>query len=139
MISNSEIETEKLGARLATKLNPGDVLWLEGDLGAGKTAFVRGLAEGLGVTAHVSSPTFSIAHEYPGPIWLFHFDLYRLSGLEELWDIGWEDYLQRGGICVVEWGQRVKERQEGYHITLRLLGDKKREIAIQSPEGRNMW
>ena len=104
-LSHSEQETEALGAALAEKLGPGDVVAYRGDLGAGKTAFTRGLARGLGCTGRVTSPTFTIVNEYEGRIPLFHFDLYRLGDEEELWDIGWEDYLGRGGVCAVEWSE----------------------------------
>ncbi len=108
-ISRSEGETEALGTRLAGVLTPGAVVALYGDLGAGKTAFARGLARGLGVTGRVTSPTFTIVNEYEGTLPLFHFDLYRLGGSEELFDIGWEDYLTRGGVCVVEWSERADD------------------------------
>ena len=101
-VTNSEEETEALGARLAAVLTPGTVVAFTGDLGAGKTAFTRGLARGLGVTDRVTSPTFTIVNEYEGGrLPLFHFDMYRLASSEELFDIGWEDYLQRGGGCAV--------------------------------------
>lgn len=109
-ISNSVEETERLGAELAAKLPAGSVVAFTGDLGAGKTAFVRGMARGLGVMERVTSPTFTIVNEYEGrsrP--LFHFDLYRLNSADELFDIGWEDYLARGGICAVEWSERAAE------------------------------
>ena len=104
-LSHSEQETEELGAALAGRLKAGDVVAYRGDLGAGKTAFTRGLARGLGCTGRVTSPTFTIVNEYEGRIPLFHFDLYRLGDQEELWDIGWEDYLGRGGVCAVEWSE----------------------------------
>ena len=109
VISASDRETEALGEELARRLQPGDVVALYGDLGAGKTAFVRGLARGLEVTEPVSSPTFTIVNEYPGRLSLFHFDMYRLSGPEELFDIGWEDYLERGGVCATEWSENVEK------------------------------
>ena len=104
-LSHSEQETEALGMSLARQLKAGDVVAYRGDLGAGKTAFTRGLARGLGCTGRVTSPTFTIVNEYEGEIPLFHFDLYRLGDEEELWDIGWEDYLSRGGVCAVEWSE----------------------------------
>ena len=88
---------------------PGTVLAYRGDLGMGKTAFTRGLARGLGFTGRVTSPTFTIVNEYEGRIPLFHFDMYRLGGPDELFDIGWEDYLARGGVCAVEWSERVPD------------------------------
>ena len=105
-LTRSEEETEALGRRLGEKLTPGSLVAYTGDLGAGKTAFTRGLARGLGVTERVTSPTFNIVNEYEGGrLPLFHFDLYRLGGEEELFDIGWEDYLTRGGVCAVEWSE----------------------------------
>ncbi|MEG1240774.1 MAG: tRNA (adenosine(37)-N6)-threonylcarbamoyltransferase complex ATPase subunit type 1 TsaE [Oscillospiraceae bacterium] len=108
--TNSPEETENLAARLAQKLTPGTVLAFTGDLGAGKTAFVRGIATGLGICERVTSPTFTIVNEYEGGrLPLFHFDMYRLGGPDELYDIGWEDYLERGGVCAVEWSENVAE------------------------------
>ena len=109
-LSNSVEETEALGAELAGRLEPGDVVAFTGDLGAGKTAFVRGLARGLGIPDRVTSPTFTIVNEYEGGrLPLFHFDMYRLGSSDELFDIGWEDYLARGGVCAVEWSENVDD------------------------------
>lgn len=108
-LSHNTEETELLGQQLAAHLHPGDVVAYLGDLGAGKTAFTRGLARGLGCTGRVTSPTFTIVNEYEGRIPLFHFDLYRLSSADELFDIGWDDYLARGGICAVEWSERMAQ------------------------------
>lgn len=107
--SASEQETEAIGRELAQQLAPGAVVAFTGDLGAGKTAFVRGMAQGLGISQRVTSPTFTIVNEYEGPTPLFHFDMYRLSGSEDLFDIGWEDYLSRGGVCAVEWSEQVAD------------------------------
>lgn len=114
IISNSVQETEHLGEELAQSLPAGSIVAFTGDLGAGKTAFVRGMARGLKVTERVTSPTFTIVNEYESddrP--LFHFDLYRLDDADELFDVGWEDYLTRGGICAVEWSERAPEAMEG--------------------------
>lgn len=112
-ITNHPDETEALGARLAQVLRPGDVIAYTGDLGAGKTAFTRGLASGLGVTSRVTSPTFTIVNEYEGGrLPLFHFDMYRLGSSDDLYDIGWEDYLERGGVCAVEWSEIVDDALE---------------------------
>ena len=109
-VSHSEAETEDLGRRLAAALSPGAVVAYRGDLGMGKTAFTRGLARGLGCEGRVTSPTFTIVNEYEGPgLPLFHFDMYRLEDAGDLFDIGWEDYLDRGGVCAVEWSERVEE------------------------------
>ena len=110
--TKSEAETEALAQKLASRLTPGTVIAFTGDLGAGKTAFTRGLARGLGLQDRVTSPTYTIVNEYPGEIPLFHFDLYRLGSSEELFDIGWEDYLTRGGILAVEWSERVDDALE---------------------------
>ena len=109
-VSHSEAETEDLGRRLAAALGPGAVVAYRGDLGLGKTAFTRGLARGLGYQGRVTSPTFTIVNEYEGTgLPLFHFDMYRLEDAGDLFDIGWEDYLDRGGVCAVEWSERVEE------------------------------
>ncbi len=110
VITKSPEQTEMLGKKLAAFLRPGDVIAYYGDLGAGKTAFTRGLAAGLGIREAVTSPTYTIVNEYlSGRMPLFHFDMYRLSSSEELFDIGWEDYLARGGVCVVEWSENVAD------------------------------
>ena len=112
-ITRSAAETELLEVRLAPLLLPGDVIAYRGDLGAGKTAFTRGVARGLGIQDPVTSPTYTIVNEYPqGRLPLFHFDMYRLSDAEELFDLGWEDYLDRGGVCAVEWSENVEEALE---------------------------
>lgn len=112
-MTHSPEETELLAKKLAGLLRPGDVIAYTGDLGAGKTAFTRGLAAGLGVTDAVTSPTYTIVNEYlSGRMPLFHFDMYRLSCGDELFDIGWEDYLLRGGVCAVEWSENVDDALE---------------------------
>jgi len=105
--TNSESETIYEGEKLGRLLKPGAVVALYGELGAGKTAFTRGIAAGLDIGMSVSSPTFTIVNEYPGDVPLFHFDMYRLESESELFDIGWDDYLERGGVCVVEWSEKV--------------------------------
>ena len=123
------------------KLLPaGTVLAYRGDLGAGKTAFTRGLARGLGCHGRVTSPTFTIVNEYEGPTPLFHFDLYRLGGEEELWDIGWEDYLARNGVCAVEWSEIAPGAlpENTVYVTLRRRpgAEEEREILVEGVEGR---
>lgn len=133
IISKSEKETEAAGAELAKTLAPGSVVAMYGDLGAGKTAFVRGMSRGLGITFPVSSPTFTVVNEYPGKTPLFHFDMYRLGSADELFDIGWDDYLERGGICAVEWSENVEEAFEPgtVKVTVTKLGDTEREILVE--------
>lgn len=112
-ISHSEAETEALGERLAAALSPGAVVAYRGGLGMGKTAFTRGLARGLGCRGRVTSPTFTIVNEYEGgTLPLFHFDMYRLRDADDLFDIGWEDFLRRGGVCAVEWSETIQEALE---------------------------
>ena len=108
-LSHSPEETEQLGEQLGRTLRPGSVVAYRGDLGMGKTAFTRGLARGLGCTCRVTSPTFTIVNEYSGALPLFHFDMYRLDSSDDLFDIGWEDYLSRGGVCAMEWSERVED------------------------------
>ena len=131
-ITNSPAETENLGAALGAILPPGTILAYEGDLGAGKTAFTRGLAKGLGCTDMVTSPTYTIVNEYlNGTMPLFHFDMYRLGSSDDLWDIGWEDYLERGGVCAVEWSENVRDAMEDAVIVcIQKLGEEKRKITI---------
>ena len=135
-ITNSPAQTEAVGAALAACLKPGTVIAYRGDLGAGKTAFTRGLARGLGVTERVTSPTYTIVNEYlGGRMPLFHFDMYRLSSEDELFDIGWEDYLERGGICAVEWSENVREALEDPVIVrIEKLGEDARRITIEGGE-----
>ena len=118
--THSADETQALGQRLAKRLLPGDVIAYFGELGAGKTALTRGIAQGLGVTDLVTSPTYTIVNEYlTGRIPLFHFDMYRLGSSDELFDIGWEDYLARGGVCAVEWSENVEDAlRDAIHITI---------------------
>ena len=132
-ITHSPEETEQLGAALGRKLNPGTILAYEGDLGAGKTAFTRGLARGLGAKDMVTSPTYTIVNEYlSGRMPLFHFDMYRLASSDDLWDIGWEDYLERGGVCAVEWSENAADAIEGaIRVRIEKIGDESRRITIE--------
>lgn len=131
--THSENETVSVGEALAKELHPGDVVALYGGLGAGKTQFVRGLARGLGLKGRVSSPTFTIVNEYLGETPLFHFDMYRLGGEDELFEIGWEDYLSRGGICAVEWSENAGGALPDGTITVKIekTGENERIITIQ--------
>ncbi len=108
--TNNPDGTYKVAREFAKNLKAGDVITLDGDLGAGKTAFTRGVAEGLGITDAVVSPTFTVVNEYVnGKIPLFHFDVYRIDSSDDLYDIGWEDYLNRDGIIMVEWASVVED------------------------------
>jgi len=131
--TNSPVETEKIGERLAAVLPAGAVIAYRGDLGAGKTAFTRGLARGLGYDEPVTSPTYTIVNEYlGGRLPLFHFDMYRLHSSDDLWDLGWDDYLERGGICAVEWSENVADALEDpILITIEKLGEDCRRITIE--------
>ena len=131
-ITNSPVETEKVGEALGRVLKPGTILAYEGDLGAGKTAFTRGLARGLGAAEQVTSPTYTIVNEYiSGRMPLFHFDMYRLASSDDLWDIGWEDYLERGGVCAVEWSENVADAMEGaITVCIQKCGEESRKITI---------
>ena len=109
LLTHSPEETEQIGMQLGNRLRPGDVVAFYGGLGAGKTAFTRGVARGLGIAGPVASPTYTLVNEYlSGRLPLFHFDLYRLSSEDELFDIGWEDYLDREGVCCVEWSEHAE-------------------------------
>lgn len=135
-LSHSELETEAVGRELGQSLSPGAVVACWGDLGLGKTALIRGLARGLGYPGRVTSPTFTIVNEYEGGrLPLFHFDLYRLEGEEDLFSIGWEDYLDRGGVCAVEWSERAPGAlpQDAVRVTLsrRPEDDGWRDITIE--------
>ena len=132
-ITNSPEETEAVGKALAAVLAPGTVLAYRGDLGAGKTAFTRGLARGLGIADPVTSPTYTIVNEYlSGRMPLFHFDMYRLHSADDLFDIGWDDYLERGGVCAVEWSENVWEAMEdAIVVTIEKTGDESRKITIE--------
>lgn len=131
--TKSPEETEALGAALAEKLTPGTVIAYRGDLGAGKTAFTRGLARGLGCREQVTSPTYTIVNEYlGGRLPLFHFDMYRLSSSDDLWDIGWEDYLERGGVCAVEWSENVADAMaDAIVVSIAKVDENTRSITIE--------
>ena len=135
-ITNSPAQTEEVGAALGNIIKPGTVIAYRGDLGAGKTAFTRGLARGLGSSEMVTSPTYTIVNEYlGGRMPLFHFDMYRLASSDDLWDIGWEDYLDRNGVCAVEWSENVEDALEDpIIITIEKLGEDSRRITIEGGE-----
>lgn len=127
---HSPRQTERLAARLGAIVEPGAVLILDGDLGAGKTTFVRGLAEGLGLPAQgVSSPTFTLIHEYEGPVPLYHFDAYRLNDSQEFVDLGADEYLSGDGVCAIEWGVNVRSElpAERLEIVIQTVGPEETE------------
>ncbi len=135
-ITTSPEQTEALGERLGERLRGGEVIAYRGELGAGKTAFTRGLARGLGISVRVTSPTYTIVNEYGGGrLPLFHFDMYRLHDADDLFDIGWEDYLERGGVCAVEWSENVAEAMDGaITVALEKCADDTRRITIEGGE-----
>jgi len=132
IITYNEEDTIREGEKFGRTLGSGAVVALYGGLGAGKTVITRGLAAGLGLNINISSPTFTIVNEYPGEVPLFHFDMYRLESEKELFDIGWDDYLDRGGVCVVEWSEKVPGAFPPDTVTVKLenLGGDKRRIEI---------
>ena len=131
-ISRSEEETEAIGEKFAAHLAGGAVVAMYGDLGAGKTALVRGMARGMGLACRVSSPAFTIVNEYEGEREPMHFAMYRLESSDELFEIGWEDYLARGAVCAVEWSEKVEDAFFGDEIVVRIdkIGDNERRITI---------
>lgn len=136
IITKNVNETEAAGAAFSKTLTPGSVVAMFGDLGAGKTAFVRGMAAGLNSESRVTSPTFTIVNEYEGRLPIFHFDMYRLGSAEELFDIGWEDYLSRGGVCVVEWSENVVDAFDGTEtiVTIEKISENERKIILEVAE-----
>ena len=135
-ITNSPEQTELLGQKLGQKLRGGEIIAYRGDLGAGKTAFTRGLARGLGIPMRVTSPTYTIVNEYlGGRLPLFHFDMYRLGSSDELFDIGWEDYLSRNGVCAVEWSENVSDvMQDAILLTIEKRSEEVRCITIEGSD-----
>ena len=134
-ITHSPAETEALAEALAGCLHGGEVIAYSGGMGMGKTAFTRGLARGLGFTGRVTSPTFTIVNEYEGRLPLFHFDMYRLADEEELFDIGWEDYLTRGGVIAIEWSERIREALPGETRYIRFARGDAEESRVITIEG----
>lgn len=134
-ISYNQAQTEDIGARLAQALTGGEVLALYGGLGAGKTAFTRGLARGLGIARPVTSPTFTLLHQYKGRLALSHFDVYRLSSVEEAEDIGIDEIMQADGVTVIEWPERVEELLDDRTIVIKIegSGDEPRVLTVLWP------
>ena len=132
-ISHSTADPEAFGCQLAQWLRPNTVVACRGGLGMGKTALTRGIARGLGYTGRVTSPTFTIVNECLGKTPVFHFDMYRLDSSDALFDIGWEDYLERGGICIVEWSENVADAMPADAVTVTIergSGDDERIITV---------
>lgn len=133
-VTKSEAETRELAKRLAEKLQAGDVILYQGEMGAGKTAFTKGLAEYFGTEEEVTSPTFALVHEYPARVPIFHFDLYRIADYDELYAIGFFDYLDRGGILAVEWSENIPgledELENVVNIGIEKLGENERKITV---------
>ncbi|NBC64236.1 MAG: tRNA (adenosine(37)-N6)-threonylcarbamoyltransferase complex ATPase subunit type 1 TsaE [Bacteroidetes bacterium] len=132
--SSSPDETIKIAKEFAKTVKTGDVICLDGNLGAGKTQFVKGFVQGLGLSADiVSSPTFTIINEYEGELPVYHFDCYRLEHVQEALEIGAEEYLYGDGVCVIEWPDRIIDLlpPSSKHVTFSITGKKKREISFQ--------
>lgn len=132
-VSRNETETVALGRELAQLLEPGMLLSLSGPLGAGKTCFIKGVAQGLGIDENeIKSPSFTLVNEYYGRVPLFHFDLYRMANPVELKEIGWDDYLMRDGIIAVEWGEKATGflPAKRIEVQFQILSDTEREIRI---------
>ena len=137
--TKSAAETRELGKQLAVQLKAGDVILLEGDLGAGKSEFARGVAKGLGVTETVTSPSFTILNVYEsGKLPLYHFDWYRLESEEELYELGMDEYLGGDGIAVVEWAERCPDAvpEDCIRIRLEATGEETRRITVN--DGRRV-
>lgn len=138
--TGSPLETQNLAKDLASLLSAGDIISLTGDLGAGKTCFTQGLAKGLGIKEHITSPTFNLIKEYQGRLPLYHFDIFRLERLEDMFDLGYEDYFYGCGVTVIEWGMRISSLlPDGYvEIELRRLEEENRRRLIVRPHGK-IW
>ena len=134
IVTKSENETRGFAKTIAEKLSAGDVILYTGEMGAGKTAFTKGVAEYFGTEEEVTSPTFALVHEYSGRVPVFHFDLYRISGFDDLYAIGFFDYLDRGGILAVEWSENIPELENELEnvvkINIEKLTENERKITV---------
>lgn len=139
-LSRSEKETFDIGVEIGKRLQTGDVISLTGDLGAGKTHLTKGIAAGLGVDDYVTSPTFTIVNEYQGRLPFYHFDVYRINDIQEMYEIGFDEYLFGNGVCIVEWGDMVDELlpESTTHIFMKNIDDTTREIDIKSSRFDNI-
>lgn len=140
LVSHSDRETHRIGARLGAECRSGDLILLEGGLGAGKTALAQGIGRGLGVATTINSPTFTLVKEYSGRLPFYHFDLYRLEEVDDVVDLGIEDYLTGGGVCVVEWAERAAPLwpDDWLRIQMRVTGPRERLLRLEAggPRGR---
>lgn len=141
IITNSESETMEVGKTIGKNLKSMDIISLNGDLGAGKTHFTKGIADGLCINDYITSPTFTIVNEYEGRIPLYHFDVYRIGDIEEMYEIGFEEYLYKGGVCIIEWGDIVKEMlpTETININIKVLDENKRKIIIDTDRFNSLF
>lgn len=137
--TNSEQETKQIGLEMGKRAKPGDIFCLSGDLGVGKTVFTKGFAQGLGITDYITSPTFTIINEYEGSIPFYHFDVYRISSLDEMDDTGYEEYFTGNGVCLIEWAELIEEfiPSTAYWIEIEKdysKGDDYRKITLKTIE-----
>ena len=134
-------DTQVIAKEIADTLKGGEFIAMYGDLGAGKTAFVQGLAKALGITNHVTSPTFTIVNEYEGRLPLYHFDVYRIADPDEMYEIGYDDYIDSDGVCVVEWAELIEELFPDKYYKLTILKDEEkgfdyRKIILEDDKGK---
>lgn len=137
-ITRSPEETETLGEKIAEKLVGGEVLALFGEMGAGKTALTRGIARGLGVTGGVSSPTFALVHEYRGRLPVYHFDMYRVEGWDDLYSTGFFDYLDSGGVLIIEWSENIENALPENAVRIHLRQGETENQRILTLEGMGL-
>jgi tRNA threonylcarbamoyladenosine biosynthesis protein TsaE len=136
IITRSEKETFRLGNLIGKSLVAGDIIALDGDLGAGKTHFTKGIAKGLEVSDYITSPTFTIVNQYEGRLPLYHFDVYRIDDINEMYEIGFDEYLFGDGVCVIEWADIVKDLlpEKRIKIYINKVDDDSREVNIEPDE-----
>ncbi len=135
-ISESASDTVRIGKEFAKKLKAGDAVLYRGEMGAGKTYFTKGIAKAFGIAEEITSPTFALINEYYGELNIFHFDLFRITGFDDLYGIGFFDYFDRNGILCIEWSENVPDSAEyfdtAYEVDIRKIGDERREIFIDN-------
>ncbi|MCK5577313.1 MAG: tRNA (adenosine(37)-N6)-threonylcarbamoyltransferase complex ATPase subunit type 1 TsaE [Dehalococcoidales bacterium] len=138
LFSHGPGETQQLGMRIGKLALPGDILLLMGTLGAGKTCLAQGIARGLGISEYTPSPSFVLIREFYGRLPLYHIDLYRLDRIEEIADLGLDDYLYGSGVCVIEWAEKGLGLMPREHLVVRidLLGENERRLQFE-PQGRH--